>query len=537
MKSPHGSFETERASSRQADTNPVPAAPHPGDQSMPRWSSGELTAPPVFTSRNWFALLGPGLLAGGSAIGGGEWLMGPLVTAQYAGAMMWLATLSILGQVVYNIEISRYTLYCGEPIFTGKFRTLPGPRFWLPIYVLLDFGAFFPYLAASAATPVAAVWLGRIPTAEHHGLLRGLGIAIFLLAMVPLLVGGKIYNSLKLLMTFKVIVVLGFLFILAIFHSHASTWIEIMGGFVKFGNYPTASGQIANAFTEIRRGGALPAIDVAAIGQLAAFAAIAGMGGLTNTPISNYTRDQGWGMGRLVGAIPSVIGGHKLALSHVGTVFTVNAESLPRWRGWVRHVVRDQVVVWMPACFLGLALPSMLSIEFLPVGARGENWTVAGMTADGVASQVATTWGSAAGNSCWYLTLGCGFLVLASSMSTYADGFIRRWVDVFWTSSPRLRKWEPKRIRTLYFAVLMAYIVCGISMLSRGTPLALLNIATTIANFALGFSCWHTLVLNVVLLPPPLRPAWSMRLALFVAGAFFFALGTAALTAYFGVWK
>ena len=41
---------------------------------------------------------------------------------------MWLATLSILGQVVYNLEISRYTLYTGEPIFTGKFRTLPGPH-------------------------------------------------------------------------------------------------------------------------------------------------------------------------------------------------------------------------------------------------------------------------------------------------------------------------------------------------------------------------------------------------------------------------
>ena len=72
-------------------------------------------------------MLGPGLLMGGSAIGGGEWLMGPAVTARYGGALMWLATLSILGQVIYNLEISRYTLYSGEPIFTGKFRTLPGP--------------------------------------------------------------------------------------------------------------------------------------------------------------------------------------------------------------------------------------------------------------------------------------------------------------------------------------------------------------------------------------------------------------------------
>ena len=94
---------------------------------MPRWNKGELIDAPTFTRRNWFLLLGPALLSGGSAIGGGEWLMGPAVTARYGGAIMWLATLSILGQVVYNIEISRYTLYTGEPIFTGKFRTLPGP--------------------------------------------------------------------------------------------------------------------------------------------------------------------------------------------------------------------------------------------------------------------------------------------------------------------------------------------------------------------------------------------------------------------------
>ena len=97
---------------------------------------------------------------GGSAIGGGEWLTGPAVTARYGGAMLWLATLSILGQVVYNLEISRYTLYTGEPIFTGKFRTLPGPRFWLIDLPVLDFGAVFPYLAANAATPLAAVMPG-----------------------------------------------------------------------------------------------------------------------------------------------------------------------------------------------------------------------------------------------------------------------------------------------------------------------------------------------------------------------------------------
>ena len=46
------------------------------------------------------------------------------------------ALIALLCQLIYNIEISRYTLYTGEPIFTGKFRTLPGPQMWVWIYLL-----------------------------------------------------------------------------------------------------------------------------------------------------------------------------------------------------------------------------------------------------------------------------------------------------------------------------------------------------------------------------------------------------------------
>ena len=66
--------------------------PHLGSKKMPRWTSGELVKAPIFTWRHWFALLGPGLLLGGSSIGGGEWLMGPAVTAKYGGALMCLGT-------------------------------------------------------------------------------------------------------------------------------------------------------------------------------------------------------------------------------------------------------------------------------------------------------------------------------------------------------------------------------------------------------------------------------------------------------------
>ena len=175
---------------------------------------------------------------GGSAIGGGEWLMGPAVTARYGGALMWLATLSILGQVIYNLEISRYTLYSGEPIFTGKFRMLPGPRFWLTAYLILDFGSVFPYLAANAATPLAAVILGKIPDGTEtgprcislaaNGLTPGhadAGAGLWHLSGVAIAadIRREDLQRVKAVMTFKIVTVFGFLTFLAIFFSTMST--------------------------------------------------------------------------------------------------------------------------------------------------------------------------------------------------------------------------------------------------------------------------------------------------------------------------
>lgn len=87
------------------------------------------------------------------------------LTAQYGGTLMWIATLSILLQAAYNLEVMRYTLYCGEPIFSGFFRVRPGPRFWTWVYLIIDLGAIWPYLAANAAVPLAAAFLGHLPGA------------------------------------------------------------------------------------------------------------------------------------------------------------------------------------------------------------------------------------------------------------------------------------------------------------------------------------------------------------------------------------
>jgi len=641
-------------------------APWPGDQTMPQWDSAGLPDAPKFTIKKWAGMLGPGLILGGAAIGGGEWLVGPEVTAKYGGALLWLATLSIIGQVIYNLEISRYTLYCGEPIFTGKFRSKPGSRFWMPVYMALDLGSVFPYLALTAAIPLFAALAGIVPDPEdptnmqtflgielsHYFWVRAMGVGIFITALVPLIFGGKILVALKWVMGLKIILVLGFLLVLAIGWSSWGTWVEIGTGFFKVGTVPTvlaedvnmngildagetdwdgdgvadviepsftnpenleqmpvtiefnpaddipaetitydihsSSGesrttlsipaglgieageypvvlrsdhsgfididgdgerdgdQVTNVFTSLATGNGMPDIDWTLIAALSALVAISGSGGLTNTTISNYTRDEGWGMGHHVGAIPSLVGGLELQLSHQGAVFDPTApNAMPRWKRWYKHIMRDQWVIWAPACFIGLALPSMLSVEFLDRGSSvPDKWVAATMTAEGVRDRVngVVTEDNPAnmtdemlaaqeanegrlGNAFWFMTVFCGFLVLAPSMSTSADGVIRRWVDVFWTTSARLRAMPPGAIKQVYFKVLMCYAGMGLVALLTVKPATLLLIAAAIYNYALGISCLHTLYVNRTLLPRQLQPRTSMQIALLLAGIFFFFIG------------
>lgn len=526
---------------------------------MPRWDTGELIDAPVFTWRNILGMIGPGVVMGASAIGGGEWLAGPAVTAKYGGALLWVATCSIVFQVIYNIEISRYTLYTGEPIFTGKFRIPPHPMFWLVVYLMLDWGSVAPYLASNAAVTVDTAILQRLPDiAKNYGdwiLHKGVCTILYLTIMIPLIFGGKIYDSLKVLMSLKLLVVIGFLMILGIFFARVESWIEIFTGLFKFGTLPVASEsgyQTGNVFTSLFTTGKLPDIDFALFGVIAGLASIAGNGGLTNTPISNFTRDQGWGMGHHVGAIPSVVGGHGISLSHVGCVFEVTPESLPRWKRWYRHIARDQLLVWMGACLLGVSLPSILSVGFLPRGTNVGD-AAAAMTAGGVQNQVTNPpsgvlvtalglqdWlsGPSLGRFFWGCTLFCGFLVLITSQTTTMDGFTRRWVDVIWTASARLRRLETSAIKYVYFTVLCVYAAMGLAILwIFDSPLGVFKLSTTFYNVALGFSCWHTIVVNCWLLPRELRPSWIMRILLVLAGCYFMLLAVLTSLQYFGFIK
>ena len=635
--------------------------------SLPDWTMGDLPASPDMGLRSWLALIGPGLLMAGVAIGAGEWLFGPAVTGQFGATLLWLAALSIVCQLFINIEVMRYALYCGEPIYVGYLRTWPGPKAWTAWYLLIDISNIWPFMAATAAVPLAAAFLGHLPgdaqlqfvgiTLTEVTLVRVLGYVIFLASFVPLIFGGTIYRSIERLMSLKVVIVLGFLCILSVFTvSRANVW-EVVTGFFRIGVLPvraetiiigphfemtevdgshrytikgTFEGKIEEGdplvtefvvkngdqvikigmdddvpdeLTDVRqrmldrtqsvakenrffvedfqqdvtlrlagqvqedRTWQADQIEVSEAGQsehydqledlpenlvdratalvayqgiervgmirylgkhgrlpdlnwamLAAFAAIAGIGGTSNTLLSNYVRDKGWGMGQLVGAIPSAVGGSTVTLSHVGKVFPIDAANLGRWRGWMRFIVRDQAVVWMLCCFVGMALPCMISLEFIrnvPV----EGNRVSAVIAEGAARRYPDLeW------LLWPATLLCSFLVLAPGQIFAGEAIARRWTDVIWTTSSTARRLQGHQVKYIYYSILGLYASWGVVWLSLFEPLTLAIIGAVLGNVALSFTSFHALYVNRKLLPPPIQPNWFMQAGLFACGAFFLGL-------------
>ena len=127
----------------------------------------------------------------------------------------------------------------------------------------------------------------------------------------------------------------------------------------------------------------------------------------------------------------------------------------------MRHIRRDQWV-WIAASILGMALPCMMSLEFIRnVPVTGDR--VAAMTAQGIADRYPSL-----GSIFWITTLACGFLVLAPGQVSVCDQIARRWTDMIWTASGRAHLLSRGEVRFVYYGILALYAVLG-----HGDPLVL----------------------------------------------------------------
>ena len=502
---------------------------------LPTWDISELPEPKPIGLRNWASFIGPGIVMMGIQIGGGEWLLGPEVTARYGGGLMWIATVAIIFQVFYNVECGRYALYCGEPVMTGFMRKWPGPMTWITLIMFLSLSQLIPGLSTNGAAVIAALWLDRPPGVEDKWLVTMLAYVCLLGVALPVLIGGKVYNMLQAVMTLKVAVVLGFCLTIGLFFVSPLHWWNVMSGFAQFGNVPikvNGHDALGNVFTPLFSGGSWPLIELGNIAVLGAFAGYAGGGGLANSTYSNYVRDKGWGMGRQVGAIASAVGGRDITLSHLGKVFLITPDNMRRWRGWWRYILTDQLIVWAPGCFMGMALPALLSLEFakyseLYYETNRLDWAQAMITADGIRHAPYFSQGTA--SLLWAVTLFVGLMVLLPSQMSIVEDFSRRWTDIIWSASPHARNHlQDHQVKYIYYSLLFTYVlwtlVAAYLFSTYGTPKLMTLIIANLNNLAIGVTSFQLLWVNTTLLPPELRPRWYHRLGMIGCGSFYLGL-------------
>jgi hypothetical protein len=412
--------------------------------------------------------------------------------------LLWVSAIAVALQALFNTELVRYTLYTGEPAFTGFMRTRPHATFWGWVYAalcLVQNG--WPAWAGAAAGAFFFLGARRAATPGEAGLVYLVGLGAYGLCVLFLLFGGRrIERTLEILNWVMVAGIFASLAGLAAWFARGTDLAAAVLGLV--GYDPVTSG-----FRLVPHG--------ADFFLIAAFAAYSGCGGVTNITLSNWARDKGYGMGGVVGYIPTVVAGREVRLAHTGCVFATTPENLGRFRGWWRIVAIDQWGVFFVGALLGMALPGILYTAVIPRGTdlRGLN----------IASELALALVTRGGPGLAVVVAAMSAWILFKVQLDILESTVRLLTDILWGASRRIR--AVANVRQVYYGVLATVVLWGAFALTLTQPIVLLQIAANVAGFVMALASLHILRVNTTLLPEPLRPRLWRRVGLLLMSAFY----------------
>ena len=435
----------------------------------------------------------------GVSIGSGEFLLGPAVFVRHGLSLLWVVAVAVTLQTIFNTELMRYTLATGEPAFTGFMRTRPSSTAWAWVYAVLYFLQIgWPAWAGTAAGAIFFLFTRRLAESADATSIYYIGVATFLVCVAILTFGRRIERTLELLNWVLIAAILGSFLVLAVVFVPGRTW---------------AAGVVGLAGFDLTRGtfDFFPAdTDLFLLGALAAYS---GAGGVINITLSNWARDRGYGMGERAGYIPCAIGGQKVALAHNGFMFEGDPEGMRRWRGWWRIISADQWGVFFTGAILGMILPAMIYVTFLPLGTD-----IQGL---GISAALAQAVSGASGVLLGGLIAFLGAWILFKTQLDVLEGMVRAITDILWSGSPRVRGWRGGDVRTVYYCVLAAAVLWGIVALRLAQPILLLQISANVAGFIFMIASLHLLYVNTRLLPPHVRPPMWRRAGLVAMSLFY----------------
>ena len=426
---------------------------------MPRRDVRDLPAPP----RNYWRLVGPGIVAGGVGLSSGEFVLWPYIASQVGLVLLWGAFVGVVTQFFLNMEVERYTLATGETAVAGFTRFW---RHWGLVFAVLGYFAnLWPGWAISAATLATYLFGGNATI---------IAVVTLLVIGVALTFAPVVYVALERLIFVKVAAVLILVILGLTFAVEAESWRALPVGMLSFGRIPSG-------------------LSIALIFGAIAFA---GSGGGQNLCQSNWIRDKGFGMGQYVPKLVSPITGAATAAPIAKSyIFETTPANMARWRSWWRFANVEQVFSFVLVTIITIGFTSMLSHSTL----FGEpdlpnNVSFLRIEAQRMEAMVGRWFG--------VLFLAIGAFSLFGSAMGIIDYTSRLAADIL--KSTYIPAVSESRT---YFWLVWGMVGLGCTVLLGGfsQPLTLLVISASTAGTMMFFYSFMLIALNRQLLPPAIR--------------------------------
>ena len=218
-------------------------------------------------------------------------------------------------------------------------------------------------------------------------------------------------------------------------------------------------------------------------------------------------------MGSRAGYISAAVGGQKVHVAHSGFIFVPDTASMQHWKGWWRIVRADQWGVFFTGAILGMALPALLYVAFLPKGTDIQGLGISAALANSVTARAWTILGG--------VVAVLGVWILFKTQLDILEGMVRSITDILWTGSRRVRHWSRGEVRAVYYTVLALIALWGSFALRLATPINLLKLSANIAGGVFVVSSLHLLYVNTRFLPREIRPPAWRRVALAAMALFY----------------
>ena len=266
----------------------------------------------------FWKMTGPGAILVGLAIGAGELVVWPWITAKFGASMIWAAALGIFLQFWINIEIGRWSIVTGESMYTGFARLWKG---YVYIFILANFlWLFLPGWARTSGSTLRALLFGPCGPGPDW-----LWTGITFLAIGAVLFGPKtIYSAVERTISILIFIIVIGLLIVVFKVGTLETLFEMMRGFLNFGHI-----QLDHEFPFHRFFSAV---------------VFAGAGGLANLYYAYYLHDKQIGMGARIPRLLNPLRKEKEHEPETGFIFPITSENTKRFRRWFRYMVLDQIL-------------------------------------------------------------------------------------------------------------------------------------------------------------------------------------------------